>query len=168
MEIPADSHPVGPDTAPEVVEAFTAATVTTFQELTSTPVRPREPIVLSTASATGDISAIIKLRRRSPGRLVCTFPRAVLETLTQRYLPAGVSLTPEIVDDTAGEFANVIAGQAKTMLKGTPYHYALSTPVVSRDPIPPADIEGECRHLLFLFDTDTGSFGVQVALPSCL
>ena len=31
-------------------------------------------------------------------------------------------------DDAAGEFANVIAGQAKTMLKGTVYHFNLSTP----------------------------------------
>src|SRR5262249_7528783 len=109
----------------------------------------------------------ITLKRRLPGRLVCTFPRAVLEALTRRYLPAGVSLTPEIVDDTAGEFANVIAGQAKTMLKGTPYHYALTTAVVGRGPIPPADLEGECGQLLFLFETDVGGFGVQVVLPSC-
>jgi CheY-specific phosphatase CheX len=167
IETPADARPVGPDTAPEVVNAFTAATVTAFQELTETPVRLREPVLVSGTPAKGDVCAFITLKRRLPGRLVCTFPRAVLGALTRRYLPAGVALTPEIVDDTAGEFANVIAGQAKTMLKGTPYHYALTTPVVNRGPIPPADLEGESRQLLFLFDTDMGSFAVQVVLPSC-
>ena len=50
----------------------------------------------------------------------------------RRYLPEGTALTDEMIDDVAGEFANVIAGQAKTILKGTPYHFTLSTPVVTR------------------------------------
>jgi CheY-specific phosphatase CheX len=47
-------------------------------------------------------------------------------------LPDGTELSDEIIHDVVGELANVIAGQAKTMLKGTPYHFALSIPVVSR------------------------------------
>jgi chemotaxis protein CheX len=163
IEIPADARTAGSDAAPDVVKAFTYAVVTTFQELTSTAVTLQEPVLRSASSATGDISAIIVLRRNLPGRLVCAFPEAVLKTLAKRYLPADVSLTPEIADDTAGEFANVIAGQAKTMLKGTPFHYALSTPVVTRGPVPPARCEGEWSQLLFLFDTDVGRFVVQVA-----
>jgi CheY-specific phosphatase CheX len=52
--------------------------------------------------------------------------------LAVRYLPEGTFLTEDLIDDVAGEFANVIAGQAKTILKGTPYHFSMSTPVVTR------------------------------------
>jgi chemotaxis protein CheX len=167
IEIPADARPAGPDAPAAVVEAFTAAVVTTFQELCSTAVALREPVLVSASLAIGDINAAINLKRRLPGRLVCTFPRAVLEALAGSYLPAGTFLTSEIADDTAGEFANVIAGQAKTMLKGTPYHYALSIPAVSREPIVSAEFEGERGQLLLLFDTEEGGFVLQVILPAC-
>jgi len=166
-ETPADSGPVGPDDAPEVVEAFVAATLTAFQELTATPVTPRGPVRLCTTPAAGDVRARVDLRRPRPGRLVCTFPLAVLESLARRYLPAGAALTADVVDDCAGEFANVIAGQAKTMLKGTPYHFALSIPAVSRGQPPAADAEPGRGHWLLLFDSDVGGFGVQVELPPC-
>jgi CheY-specific phosphatase CheX len=52
--------------------------------------------------------------------------------LAESYLPAGAELTDEIIDDVGAELVNVIAGQAKTILKETPYHYTLSIPVVSR------------------------------------
>ena len=52
--------------------------------------------------------------------------------LAALYLPVGTTLNQKMLDDVAGEFANVIVGQAKTVLKGTPHHYTISTPVVTR------------------------------------
>jgi CheY-specific phosphatase CheX len=59
-------------------------------------------------------------------------PPVLARRLAEGYLPAGTELTEEIINDVAGELANVIAGQAKTILKGTRYHFTLSIPVVSR------------------------------------
>jgi CheY-specific phosphatase CheX len=150
---------VQPDRPPEVVEAFTAATVTAFQELTATEVVAAEPGALA-----ADVFAVIALRRPTAGRLVLAFPEAVLAALAGRYLPAGAALGPELLEDTAGEFANVIAGQAKTMLKGTPYHFTLSPPQVSRTPPPGA--EGTAP-LILTFAADVGAFLLQVELPAC-
>src|SRR5262245_20697228 len=114
-----------------MIEAFVAATTTAFQELTNTEIAAREPFALDRL-LTQDVNATVVLRHEPPGRLILSFPLTVLEALVRRYLDGNVSLTSELLDDAAGEFANVIAGQAKTMLKGTPEHYWLSTPVVSR------------------------------------
>lgn len=163
LAIPPDARPAGADAPPEVVEAFTAATVTTFVELTSTDVSPRTPALVSATATDGDVNATIELRREPPGRLTCSFPQNVLELLAQRYLPPGASLTAEMLDDTAGEFANVIAGQAKTMLKGTGYHYMISPPIIQRGPAPtPGSHEGDC--VLLIFDTPSGPFGIQISL----
>jgi CheY-specific phosphatase CheX len=150
---------VQPDRPPEVVEAFTAATVTAFQELTATEVAAAE-----LGAPPADVFAVIALRRSAPGRLVLALPAAVLAALAGRYLPAGVALTPELLDDTAGEFANVIAGQAKTMLKGTPYHFHLAPPQVSRAPAPPS---GGCEPLTLPFAADVGAFHLLVELSAC-
>jgi CheY-specific phosphatase CheX len=163
LAIPPDSRPAGPDAPPEVLEAFTAATVTTFLELTSTDVSLRMPALLSATPTDGDVNATIDLRREPPGRLTCSFPQNVLESLAQRYLPPGTLLTSEILDDTAGEFTNVIAGQAKTMLKGTEYHYTISPPIVNRGSTPMSG-PNQCDYILLIFDTHSGPFGVQFSL----
>ena len=151
------------DAPPEVVAAFTAATVTTFEELTQTSLVPGEVYLTRTTPPVDWVTAAITLRRAAEGRLMVAFPRPVLEALTARYLGDRTPLTPELVDDAAGEFANVIAGQAKTMLRGTPYHYALSTPRLGKDGDPPGT---EMEFLALPFHTDIGRFTVLVALPA--
>jgi CheY-specific phosphatase CheX len=72
------------------------------------------------------------LLRDPPGTLALVLASDTAANLAARYLPTGTALSSEIIDDVAGEFANVIAGQAKTILKGTPYRFHLSTPEVKR------------------------------------
>lgn len=154
-----------PDIAVEgVVEVFTAATVTAFEELCQTPVVPGEPYLTHTGSTAVRVAAEITLRRAVPGRLIIDFPRPVLEALVGRYIPSGERITPDIADDAAGEFANVIAGQAKTMLKGTHYHFTLSTPRVGQ--IVPTPAEGT-EFLVLPFDSEAGTFTLRVHLPPC-
>lgn len=117
----------------KVADAFTAAVTTTLQELAGIEALP--------ASATNDagpalsgpvVVATIQLLRDPPGSMSLVLASDTVAILASRYLPTGTVLSFEIIDDVAGEFANVIAGQAKTMLKGTPYHFLLSTPEVKR------------------------------------
>ena len=91
---------------------------------------------------------------------VVVFPRAVLNVLVVRFLKMGPAVAADLVADAAGEFANVIAGQAKTILKGTDYHFTLSTPTVG----PAADLPDA---LVLPFDTDAGPFALHVALAPC-
>ena len=114
---------------PEVVAAFTSAAITALQELVQIDVMDE----LATAPSEGEIvSATMNLVRPIPGVMALLLSAETAAYLASRYLPHGTSLTQKLVDDVAGEFANVIAGQAKTMLKGTLYHFTLSIPVVVR------------------------------------
>lgn len=149
---------------PEVVEAIVAATLTAFEELAQTPLIPGEPYSTRTNPPADRVTAEITLRRAEPGRLLVVFPRPALEVLAARYLPLGTPLANEIVDDTAGEFANVIAGQTKTMLKGTLYHFTISTPRVGPLVNP---IDAGREFLVLPFDFDAGRFAIYVLLPPC-
>jgi CheY-specific phosphatase CheX len=118
---------------PEVVEAFTSAAITALQELArveafSEPLPP----ALDAPISGPVVSAAIRLQRLIPGAMTLLLCAEAAAQLAARYLPEGTVLTEDLIDDVAGEFANVIAGQAKTILKGTPYHFTMTTPVVSR------------------------------------
>jgi CheY-specific phosphatase CheX len=164
MMAPEGGASVQPDkaseAAPEVLAAFTEAAVTAFQELAGTAIEPLAPRPAGPDAPAGDVFASIVLRRPLPGQLLVAFPEAVLRALTERYLPAEALATPGILEDTAGEFANVIAGQAKTMLKGTLYHFLLSTPQPGR-----AAPAGGGTVLPFVMDA--GQFFLRVDLPPC-
>jgi CheY-specific phosphatase CheX len=161
VDRPPDARPVDPSLFSAVIAAVTAATVTTFEELCQTPVVPGEPYQSRIISNVDAVTAEITLRRAVPGRLVLAFPRQVLAVLASRYLP-GETITPEIADDTAGEFANVIGGQAKTMLHGTPFHFHLSTPRVG---VATSTTTDAPEFLVLTFDCDAGNFAVHVYLP---
>lgn len=143
----------------EVIEAFVGATVAAFQELTDTVVE-RIPFAEARTPNT-DVYATIVLRHEPPGRMILSFPVATLESLAGRYLAGAAALTPELVDDAAGEFANVIAGQAKTMLKGTPDHFLLSTPLVVRERDSRSGPERESTAILH-FECDAGNFRLEI------
>ena len=113
----------------EVVDAFTSAAVTALQELVQIDAMD-DP---ATAPPEGEIvSATMNLVHPNPGVMNLLLSAETAADLASRYLPHGTTLTQELIDDMAGEFANVIAGQAKTMLKGTAYHFTLSAPIVVR------------------------------------
>lgn len=139
---------------PDLAEAGVAAVQSAFEELCQTPVAPAGPLEFGPDA----VAATIALKRNPPGTLTLAFPAAVLEALAGRYLPAE-PLSAELLNDTAGEFANVVAGQIKTMLKGTPDHFELSTPQVrpSVKPHPAAT--------LLPFECDAGGFTLELFLP---
>lgn len=164
-----------------VRDAVTLATLTAFEELTQTLVNPvpADPNEHSShdwafsvarhpgeAGTLNDFVALIILRRPVPGRFVLLMPRSTMETLGKRYLPSDTTLDIDLLADTAGEFANVIAGQAKTVLKATPYHFAMSPPIVQRPgaDTPLLDLEPED---VFTFSCDAGTFYIRLHLPHC-
>ncbi len=117
----------------EVTTAFQSAAITALQELTQIEACPES--ILPTREnmpSEGVVLATIQLLRHASGTMTLVLTAKTASQLAARYLPAGTLLTEELVDDVAGEFANVIAGQAKTILKGTTYHFGMSTPIVTR------------------------------------
>lgn len=139
-----DSHPHSSAvTVPEpIFQAFSSSAETTFREL----VQLETTIVPVTLAAADDlisfcdneatptdrdrvlIVAKLELQQLTTGMLNLVATTGTLRRLAQRYLPPESTISEEILEDIAAEFSNVIAGQAKTALKGTAFHFQLSTP----------------------------------------
>jgi chemotaxis protein CheX len=164
LECP-DAQPVSPEIRELLLEPFIAAANLTLGELAQV-----EPVVRSVYRTAqprtlGDISAVLGLSSEPGEVLVLSFPAATAEALAARVL-AEVTRAPEdaLVGDCMGELANVIAGQAKTLLAETPYQLLLGTPSVFSgagvEVGPPPDIGG----LIVVFDSDEGDFALQVCL----
>lgn len=122
---------------PEVIDAFTAAAITALKELVAVEAYPESPSGKHLDPPSRPcVCAEIELRRDKsadpPGSVALVVSSETAVQLAARYLPSNAVLSPEMIDDVAGEFANVIAGQSKTLLKGTPFHFQLTTPHVKR------------------------------------
>lgn len=142
----------------EVIEAFSSATVTALSELAQCEALPVSPSVHA-EMAGPCVVAVMQLLRATPGSLALVMSVDTAEQLTARYLPKDTALTEELVNDVLGEFVNVIAGQAKTFLKGTPYHFLLSLPVVTR-----SAIEVKQPGMVATFEFDSGKLQLVISL----
>lgn len=149
----------------EVAAVFSAAATTALQEMTSL-----DSYVTSLQPATIPgpfVSASLQLLRPIPGKLTLILRVESAKELANRYLPPGTLITEELVDDVAGEFANVIAGQAKTILKGTPYHFSLSTPEVTHTELCVTAPDTAERILAVELDSEIGPMLLRIDLPPC-
>lgn len=115
----------------EVKEAFKSASISAIQEFMQLDARSVEPAPATVPSARDSIVAVMRLQRPIPGTLTLVLPPEVARRLAEAFLPPGTAMTDEIVRDVAGELCNVIAGQAKTILKESPYHFKLTIPTVT-------------------------------------
>jgi CheY-specific phosphatase CheX len=97
------------------------------------------------------------------GYLVLSCPTAVAAELARRVLgDASATLDAAMIRDCVGEIANVIAGQAKTRLYGTPHHFNLTPPTFGGE-IPPS---ANAERWVLSFSSDVGEFAVHVRLPA--
>jgi len=134
-------------------EAAAEAVRIAFEEMCQTAVFVAEP-----GAPLEAIVATISLRRSPPGLLALALAAETLEALARRYLPDEPP-SDELLHDAAGEFANVIAGQLKTSLKGTPFHFDLSTPRITLELPTLAD------PILLGFECDAGRLSLIISLP---
>jgi CheY-specific phosphatase CheX len=153
------------NTLPDAVaDVFLQAAITALQELVQVAAIPEADIPQSESSPA--VIATIELPRAQPGRLSLVLSQSTAASLAARYLPPGTEVTAEMVNDVAGEFANVIAGLAKTMFKGTPYHFRLSTPCVRSAPSLSESLSQESNRALRL-STELGAVWLSIDIPEC-
>jgi chemotaxis protein CheX len=153
--------------ASEVIQAFQSAAATALQELARCETVRCEAEIPSAIGHAGGIVAAVQLLRELPGTLFLVVPAETACQLAMRYLPANAALTAEIVNDVAGEFANVIAGQAKTILKGTPFHFRMSIPVVTSFSHGDETLRLASVPLVAAIACEAGTLAIFVALAPC-
>lgn len=147
----------------EFVEAFAAAVPFALREMAGAEAVVRDSGPTTAPGDVANLTAVIRLTTAGgAGRLTLGFPERTATNLARLVLADKVGdLTAELVRDCMGEVANVIAGQAKALLVGTPSHFTLSTPEVRAGG--PADgfVGWSIR-----FESDCGPFVVLLYPPT--
>jgi chemotaxis protein CheX len=150
------------DTPDELIEAFTTAVTATLREMAGVEVVTRDTSRAAGDGELADLSVALRLEADTDGLLILCFPRGTAEALARRVL-AGVADEPDegMIRDCATELLNVIAGQAKALLFGTPHHFTLSTPtVLTAGPV------GAAGWAIVSFDSDAGAFALHLCPPA--
>ena len=125
-----------------ILEPFATAALSTLEETAQSPAivdgffRAPQPREL------GDVFAFMQLKPEPSDFLMLCVRQETADKLARRALAeSNVEPDPSLVRDSMGEILNVIAGQAKTILNETPYHFFLSTPLLL-DPLSDAFPKG--------------------------
>ncbi len=157
-----DAEPVPPEIEQEILAPFIEATNVTLAELAR-----MEPYVRSTyrvqgPRTLGDISAKLDLGTSAAWSLLVSLSNATATALAARIL---ADATPEpdedLIRDCMGEVANVISGQAKTILSESPYQLTLSTPTILLGA--GLEIGGPgTEGLVIIFVCEAGEFAIQL------
>lgn len=143
-----------------VLEAFATAVATTLREMAGVGATVRATNRASGVEGSGDVSAVIRLDAQAEGWLVLSFPPATAAALARRVLvEVGGEPDAGMVRDCAAELVNVVAGQAKTLLFGTPNHFTLSTPTVHTGPVDAP------RRFVITFNSEAGDFSLLLYPP---
>jgi len=165
LETRRETAPLEAEVRERVLEPFLEAVRVTLREWAGTEAVVRSVYRRTTHRTFGDVSAVLGLRSATEGALALSFPERTAACLAERIL-GGVAeeRDADMVGDCLGEIANVVAGQAKALLLGTPYHFVLRTPTVVRGAGHAIGPAGATDCLVAAFDGDAGAFALQVLL----
>ena len=152
------------NTSDELRAALGEAVAVALRELAGVEAVAGDARAVSGPEGFADMSAVLAVTARGGGGyFVMSFTDRAGAALAQRVL-AEFATEPgaAMVRDCLGEVVNVVAGQAKTLLSGTPAHFTLATPtVVNGAPALPAP-----ERLLVPFTCELGAFALHVRLPN--
>jgi chemotaxis protein CheX len=147
----------------ERLEPFVTAVTTVLREMAGVEVAAKSARRPVGGDRPADLAAVVRLLAPVEGWMALCFEPATAVALARRVL-AGAAAVPvgEMAPDCAGELANVVAGQVKALMFGTPHHFSISLPSVgSAGEVIPADEP----HWVVDFVGEACEFRILVRLP---
>jgi chemotaxis protein CheX len=162
-ETPGATRPVSQEDRDRLAEPLVTAACLALRECAGTEAVVRAVSWETLARTRADVTAVLRLRGAAEGALTLSCPLPTAAALAGRMLNE-VTQDPDeaLVRDCLGELANVIAGQAKALLAGTPRHFTFSPPAVGTG----ADAESWPRPgsacLAIAFDSDVGDIALRL------
>jgi CheY-specific phosphatase CheX len=140
-----------------LIESFTAAVTTALREMAGVEVVVRDTSRLTAVEALADVSAGLRLDGAAEWWAILSFPAATAAALARRVFAEVGGEPGDMIRDCAAEVLNVTAGQAKTLVFGTPHHFTLSTPT----PLGAGPLAG-AGGAVVRFDSDAGAFALYL------
>ena len=156
------AQPVAPELRAQLVEPLITAVTQTLSEMAGAEAFARSVYQRETPAVLGDVSASLEISSPLEGALILSFSKGTAEALEKRVFAEVVSEPDRaLLPDCMGEIANVLAGQAKALLAGTPYHFIFSTPHVSTSEHG-IKLRENMDSLVIAFDSDLGGLALQL------
>jgi chemotaxis protein CheX len=116
-----------------------------------------------------DLSAAVTFLSGVEGALAFCCPEATASALARKILTEVTQVVDDaLMRDCLGEMANLLAGQLKGLLHGTPYHFTFSTPTVMVGAAQESLTQHGWSCLTIVFDSDQGAFALQMYLKEPL
>jgi chemotaxis protein CheX len=155
-------RPVSAEIRERLVEPFITAMHTALGEMATTEVAVRVVCQTSSLPVSSNISVAIRLTSANEAWLVLSFPERTAAILSSRIL-TGVTanVDHQLLVDCVSEIGNVVAGQAKALLAGTPFHFAFSLPRVIAGDDDFGHLAGR-NCVVVSFDCDAGDFALRL------
>jgi CheY-specific phosphatase CheX len=148
----------------EMLAAYVEAVGLTLRESAGTESGLRELTEQALSESGEGLSAVLEVRAARVDQLVLCLPESTARALAERVLagaaPEGVD--ESMVRDCAGELVNVIAGQAKALLSGTPDRLSFSTPTVHAGPGQALREGRPAGCHVAAFDSEVGELALRV------
>jgi chemotaxis protein CheX len=160
-----DAQPLSDAVREQLLDPFVTAAQVTLTEMAGTEVAVQTAYRTRHCRPLGDLAARLPMTSPTVTALVLHFPRGTATVLAGRVL-AEVAAEPdeEMIRDCLGEVANVIAGQAKALLRGMPYHFTLSTPTVTATAGREAPASPNAEYLVAVLASSVGEFALIVCM----
>jgi chemotaxis protein CheX len=111
----------------------------------------------------GDVWALVGSFPKSPDCLLLSVPMKTARAMAERVLAdLKQPLDERMVLDCIGEMANVMAGQVKSLLANSPYHFSFTLPKVTlaADSQVLTHLGRSCLRITF--DSEIGEFALQI------
>ncbi len=153
-----ETSAIDQQTRETLVAPFITATQVALREMANSDVEARGACYRQSADG-GAIRAVLPLTSATLEALVLSVPAETAAHLARRILAeTGESVDDALVRDCLGETINVIAGQAKALLHGTPYQFTFATPQVLLGEVGGADRP----RLVIEFTGSVGELALEV------
>jgi chemotaxis protein CheX len=150
------------DTPDDFRDAFTAAVEMALRELAGVEVVRRGTSRAVGGDGLDEVSVVLRLDGEAVRWAILSFPAGTAAAVARRVL-AEIAGEPDdgMIRDCVAEVLNVIAGQAKALLFGTPHHFLLSTPTA----LAAASIDLSEERAAVRFDSEAGGFTLHLCPP---
>jgi chemotaxis protein CheX len=156
------AQPVSPEVRAQLADPLITAVRQTLRDMVETEAIVRCVYQRETPTPLGDISALLKISATLEGVLILSFSMTTAEAMARRvFAEVGTELHAALIQDCMGEIANVVAGQAKALLGGTPYHFVFSSPNVTLGSHDLA-LSEKMSSLVIAFESDLGGLALQL------
>ncbi len=148
----------------EFINPFLEATINVIKTMAFTEVRPGKPFLKKGQGAFGDVTGIIGITGATQGSLSVTFTAPCIEQILTNMLGEPIKGITDEVKDAVGELTNMISGDARRALAAQGLQLDAAIPTIVAGPNHTVTHVVNAPTLAIPFETDAGSFTVEVAL----